>query len=134
MRDFCLEHMGKIEQSDRQPLHELWNREPVLVAAQEVANSSKHFVLRSRPTGSVKSTATKAVRPGTAKYISVYRASDGELHLKPTIRAEVRVELSDGTVLALYLFTERVLGYWHKYLAGIGVNVRRVSLGHRSVS
>ena len=133
MRDFCLEHLGKIQNSDQQSFHELWNKEPVLVAATEIANSSKHFVLRSRPARNVKTTATKAVRPGTAKYISVYRSCDGELHFKPTIRAEVRVELSDGTVLALYFFTDCVLGYWRKYLAGIGINVRRVSLRHHSV-
>ena len=132
MRDFCLEHLGKIEDADKRPLHELWNKEPTLVAAQEVANSSKHFVLRSSKGKLVRTPVTKAVRAGKAKYMNVYRRSDGELHLVPTVRAEVRVELSDGTVLQLYAFTDGVLSYWRKYLSSIGFKVRSVSLRNHS--
>ena len=132
MRDYCLEHLGKVEDADKRPLHELWNKDPSLVAAQEVANSSKHFVLRSPKTKQVKVPATKAVRIGKAKYMSVYQQSDGALHLEPTVRSEVRVELSDGQTLPLYAFTAYVLKYWRTYLASIGVKVRRVSLRHHS--
>jgi hypothetical protein len=128
MRDFCLEHQQKFTQADKQPFHDLWNQQPFLVATREIANSSKHFVLRSRKTGGVTSPSTKAVRMGSAKYITVYRQNNALLYGEPYTRSEVRVELSDGRVLPLYEFTGEVLKYWRVYLASLGIKVRRVSL------
>ena len=130
MRDFCLEYMGHIHDQHKNPFHDLWNKEPVLIAVAEVANSSKHFALRSRKTKIARMPTTRAVRLGTAKYMSVYSNSHGEIHLEPTVRTEVRVVLSDGTVLLLYSFTESVLRYWRHFLTSIGIKVRRVSLKH----
>lgn len=130
MRDFCLEYLGKVKDIDKKPFHDQWNKEPILVAAGEVANSSKHFVLRARKTKAIKVPSTKGVRIGRAKYMNVYQRSDGQFHLEPTIRAEVRIELSDGTVLPLYSFTNTVLEYWRDFLINMGIKIRRVSLRH----
>ena len=108
MRDYCLEHMGLTHEADKKSFHELWNKEPVLIAVAEVANSSKHFVLRCPKTKLVRTPTTKAVRMGTAKYMNVYCRDDGEIQLKPTLRADVRVALLDGTILPLYSFTDNV--------------------------
>jgi hypothetical protein len=132
MRDYCLEYLGKIEDSGKRPLHELWNKEPALIAAQEIANSSKHFTLRLPRSKQVKVPATKSVRMSKARYMTVYQRNDGALHLEPTVRAEVKIELSDGKVLPLYAFTDDVLKYWRTFLAGVGVKVRRVSLRQHS--
>ena len=128
MRDFCLEYLNQGTKGQQQPFHTLWNQQSFLVATKEIANSSKHFVLRSRTTGAVTSPATKAVRPGKARYIDVYRTPDEKLRLVPVRRAELTIHLSDGTRLPLYQFTGEVLKYWRSYLAGIGIKVRRVPL------
>lgn len=131
MRDFCLEHLG-VSPKDKQHYHDLWNQQPFLVATKEIANSSKHFVLRSRKSGAVTKPSTKEVRSGTAKYLSVYRRSDGKLHVVPVKRAEVRVELSDGKLLPLHEFTSEVIKYWRAYLSSVGIKARRVSLRNHS--
>ena len=128
MRDFCLEHLGKTQKSDQQPYHALWNKQPILVATTEIANSSKHFVLRTPGTQALTTPSTRGVRAGRAKYIDVYRRPDGELTLVQVSKAEVRIELSDGKVVQLYKFTGEVLAYWKSYLLSVGVKPRRVSL------
>ena len=71
MRDYCLEYLCKLTKSDKQPFHDAWNAVPSLVAAMEIANSAKHFVLRDRNTKSVKTSATLAVRAKRSTIINV---------------------------------------------------------------
>jgi hypothetical protein len=54
MRDYTLEHLNKVTQAQRSPYYAAWAKIPMLVAAAEIANSSKHFVLRDTSTGQPK--------------------------------------------------------------------------------
>ena len=125
MRDYTLEHLRKVSRVDRQPHYDKWTKFPELVAAAEIANSSKHFVLRDPSTGLPRSAKTRAVRMKKAAFVDLYANRQGELKAVPAHRTEVSVTLSDGRVLELYAFTDAILTYWKCYLASLGLRVRR---------
>lgn len=125
MRDYVLEHLKKISKSDKESYCEDWNKVPALVAAAEIANSSKHFVLgdpRSRQSVQAK---TRRVRLRKASVVNVYANDAGEFELVQAQRTEVSITLSDGQVLELHSFTQEILEYWKRYLIAQGLNVRR---------
>jgi hypothetical protein len=127
MRDFTLEHLNQISSAQKQPYYDAWARVPALVAAAEVANSSKHFVLREQSTGHPKSSKTRAVRLKRTTFVDIYVNSAGDIKRVKVVRPEVFVTLSDGQVLQLYAFTDQVLRYWKKFLSSINITVRRQS-------
>jgi hypothetical protein len=43
MRDYTLEHLQQVSQAQKQPYYDMWAKNSALVAAAEIANSSKHF-------------------------------------------------------------------------------------------
>jgi hypothetical protein len=125
MRDYTLEHLGKITQAEKQPYHSAWSQEPALIAAAEVANSAKHFILRDRSTGKPAALKTRAVRMRKAPFTDVFVNSTGDTKVVRTLQTEVHVTLSGGQVLDLYAFTDQVLKYWSGYLRSLGLKVRR---------
>ena len=126
MRDHFCEHLGKVKQADRQPFHDLWNKEPLLVAAQEIANSTKHFTLRDRSSGARRVAKTKGVRFKTSTFADVYVTADGRLtRVVPRRGSNIVVVLSDNTQHELYSFMSAILSYWRASLLAIGIRVRR---------
>ena len=125
MRDYCLEHLGKTTAKDKQPYYDTWGQVPSLVAASEIANSSKHFVLRDRRTGIPSAIKTRAVRMKKAQFVNIYSHPDGRVVAFPATRTEVSVTLSDGKILELFSFTEEVLQYWRSYITSLGIRLRR---------
>lgn len=125
MRDYCLEKVGATTRASRKPYEAIWWQEPLLVAAIEIGNSTKHFVLRDRKTGAPRAIQTKTTRMKKSKFINVFADRAGTLNLAEAQKAEVSVTLSDDTRLELHEFTHSLLNYWKKYLASIGVKVRR---------
>lgn len=125
MRDYTLEHLNKVSQADKHPYFDAWSKVPSLVAAAEIANSSKHFVLRDRGTGRPTKTKTRSVRMKKAVFFDVYSSDAGETKVVRALRTEVSVTLSDGQILELYRFTEEILTYWKQFLMSVGLTVRR---------
>ena len=125
MRDYTLEHLGMVTQSQQQPYHDEWSKIPALVATAEIANTSKHFVLRDRGTRKPKTVKTRALRMKKARFVDVYVNDAGEHTFEEVNRTEVSVTLSDGHILELYSFTAEVRTYWKTYLAKLGFQVRR---------
>jgi len=123
MRDYTLEYLNKVTQS--QPYYDAWAKIPTLVAAAEIANSSKHFVLRDRNTGQPKSVKTRAVRMKKSAFVDIYTNAAGDIKAVRAHRTDVSVTLSDGKVLELYAFTDEILKYWKSFLASQGVKVWR---------
>lgn len=134
MRDDVLEHLGKIDRADKQPYFDSWAKVPALVAAGEISNSSKHFILRESKTGKAKQPVTRAVRMRKSAFVEFYVNVGGQLSAIQVTRSEVSFTLSDGNVLELYAFSDNVCSYWKKYLTNIWLNVRRQSLAHLSGS
>jgi len=125
MRDYTLEHLNKVTQAQQSPYYDAWAKIPMLVAAADIANSSKHFVLRDRSTGQPKSVKTRAVRMKKSAFVDIYTNAAGEIKMVRADSTEVSVTLSDGKVLELYAFTHEILKYWKSFLASQGVKVRR---------
>jgi hypothetical protein len=125
VRDFTLEHLNQISPAQRQPYFDTWATIPALVAAAEVANSSKHFLLRQRATGHPKGSKTRAVRLRKAAVVNIYVNSAGAMKALRGVRTEVFVTLSDGQILELHAFTAEVLNYWKTFLSSIYIAARR---------
>ena len=125
MRDYTLEHLNKVTKAQQSPYYDAWAKIPTLVAAAEIANSSKHFVLRDQGTGQPKSVKTRAVRMKKSPFVDIYTNAAGDIKAVRANRTEVSVTLSDGKVLELYAFTDEILKYWKSFLASQGVKVRR---------
>lgn len=132
MRDYTLEHLQKVSEAQRQPYYDMWAKNSALVAAAEIANSSKHFVLRDRATGLPKPVKTRAVRMKKMPFVDVYANIAGDLKAVRSERTEVSVTLSDGKVLELYAFTEEILRFWKSFLASLGLKVRRQAFSQLS--
>lgn len=127
MRDYTLEHLKKITPAQKHPYYTAWSGIPALVAAAEIANSTKHFVLRDRSTSQPANMKTRTVRMKKSSFADVYVNAAGETKIVRTQRTEVHVTLSDGQVVELYGFTDQVLKYWRSYLTSLGLKVRRQS-------
>lgn len=125
MRDYVLEQLNKATEAQRKPYYDAWAKIPALVAAAEIANSSKHFVLRDRRTGQLKDTKTRGVRMKKTTVIKLYSNSAGDIKAVEVERTDVSVTLSDGKILELYAFTEEILKYWKTFLSSQGIKVRR---------
>lgn len=124
MRDYFLERIGKISDAECQPYHELWAKEQVLVAAGEIANSTKHFVLRDHKKR-VRTPKTKHVRLGRSNFADIYVSADGRAVVVRQPAPDIFVVLSDNTRHELYSFMIQVLKYWEQFLKGNGIRVRR---------
>lgn len=127
MRDYTLEHLNEVSKRQKEPYYDVWAKIPTLVAAAEIANSSKHFVLRDRKTDRPMSVKTRAMRMKKSSFVDIYTNTAGEINVVRAERTEVSVTLSDGKVLELYAFTDEILKYWKSFLTSLGLKVRRQS-------
>ena len=125
MRDHFFERLGLVTQAAQQPYHDQWAKMPLLVAAQEIANASKHFTLRDVRTGALRKPKTKRVRLGSSMYADVYVSDDGRSMVVPRRGPNIFVVLSDNTRHELYSFMSEVLNYWRDFLRKHGIRVRR---------
>lgn len=125
MRDYMLEHLGKVSRTEKQPYHAAWDKVPALVSAKEVANFAKHFVLREPGSGALRPVSTRAVRARRSTFVDVYASEDGEVSVVKALHPDIKITLSDGQTLSLHAFTHEVLGYWKAYLNSHGLRIRR---------
>ena len=119
MRDYFLKHF--CIEIEKERYHKEWNDTPVIVAARDIANSSKHFALSTKQ-------LTRAVRLHKSKFATILVSREGQLKILRAEGPDVSIRLSDGTTLSLYAFTSEVLNYWKGYLGEFGIRVRRQSL------
>lgn len=125
MRDYMREASGTA--SGRGPYDADWDEVSELVAAVEIANSSKHFSLRQKD-GKAKQPRTRAVRRKASFRVPLYANASGELKIgDPERWTEISVTLEGGKALELHQFTESLLRYWKQYLLDHGFKVRRQS-------
>lgn len=129
MRDYLLERLGMSHPSARQPLEQLWSRESLLVAVADIANSTKHFVLRDKRTHAPRTPRTRRVGLNKAAFIDLYVNAQGTFKAVPVRASSISVCLSDGTTHDLYTFMTGVLKYWHTFMLSKGIRVRRQSIG-----
>ena len=127
LRDYVLEHHGKLTDSERAPYHLEWSSRPLLQAVSEVANSAKHFVLRTS-SGKAKILKTRRVAAAHSDFVDVYLARDEALINRFRRGPDIVIALSNGCRYDLYGFTADVVTYWRTYLRDAGFRVRRQAL------
>ena len=125
MRDYLLEHLGKITPQDKTLFHKQWEANSLLVAVSEIANSSKHFCLRDSKTNLPKRIKTRRVTLRKSKFMDVYVNSEGDIKLVERLGNDIAVTLSDGNRFELYAFTAEVLKYWKTTLLSHSVHISR---------
>lgn len=127
MRDYFVERLGKIEKQNRQPLEERWAKEPLLVAVADIANSTKHFALRTR-TLAPRMAETKHVGLRKNKFVDLYINEHGESRTISNLAPDITITVSDGQKYELYKFMIDVMAYWRDFLSSHNIQIRRQSV------
>jgi hypothetical protein len=125
LRDFFFEQRGIPEKTVRGEYHQLWNREPRLVAVKEIANLSKHFLLRDPKSGALQNPKTKRVIHKKSARFDVYVTESGAFTQIPQPARDISITTSDGVQNWLWEFQVDVLDYWREFLRHNGVRVYR---------
>lgn len=118
MKDHFFEAKNIIVESEKQLYNKIWNGFPELVAASEIANSAKHFVLReSRFPKFPKKVQTKSVHKSTSGVVHVFVTSSGDCKIEIEPDApDYTIELMDGRRQELYEFMDFTAKYWQTFL------------------
>ena len=114
MKDYFFEEMGLKTDTEKQPYRTEWNKHSLLVAASEIANASKHLVLRKGTRKDIQQPKTKGVVRGEGDFVRLYDTNGGikeELVSLP----ELFVDLEDG-LIPLYEFVQHVEHYWYVFI------------------
>ncbi len=114
MKDFFFEEMNITSETDKLPYRTKWNEDSLLIAASEIANTSKHLVLRKSTRNEIQQAKTKGVVQGEGSFVRLYTTNGGikeELVSLP----ELFVVLDEDFV-PLFEFVDHVQQYWHLVL------------------
>lgn len=100
-----------------------WNQHPALVACLEIANLSKHLILRNG-----KSPKTQSVSHGVSSVVEFFEDTEG--NISRTLRndyPDYEIILSDGASMNVYEFTESVIQFWKKFFVEHSIAYRQQS-------
>ena len=113
MRDMVFLHFGVSEKTEKDRMHATWSSDPKLRAAADIANSSKHFDLRTPP-------KTKGVERTRSEVINVLVSDEGDVKTIPEEAPDLEIQLEDGSAIGVYDFTSGVIEYWRDFLEDRG--------------
>ncbi len=120
MRDYFFEFEGIESRTEQNIYHQEWNKDEFLVAAKEIANTWKHFRLRSQP-------KTKEVHQGEGFFVEV-EIDNNKVRDRIVKLPDLIVTLESGKEYALHEFTIHVKDYWDKFLGSKSINIQRQSV------
>jgi len=115
LKDYVFSYLGITEKDKKQPYYDEWADHKLLKAATEIANTSKHCILKNEP-------KTKSVTKSKTIVINVLLGEDGEQKEVEEEVPDYNIVLSEGDVFELYEFTRGVIEYWKNYLSNIGID------------
>ena len=118
MRDYFLEHAEVTEKLAKDRYHSKWNKDKCLLAAKEIANSTKHLRLWHSP-------ETREVRPTTGKFVDIYYHEDQKFSERCVEKPDLTITLKDGPPWKLYQFIQHVSDYWSGMLQTQPMGQRR---------
>ena len=118
LRDYYFKHKEIKTKAEKEKLHTLWNSTPELLAAGEIANTTKHFTL-DRPQ------KTKSSTPSKSHVVNIYESASGEISHQAEEVFDVDILLSDGRKIQIYHFTRSVIDYWFTHLTSQGIQIRQ---------
>lgn len=115
-RDFAL----------KKPFNDIWDMVPELVAATEVGNSMKHFVLRDKNTGNPKTSKARTVRKARSTVAHVFINPDGggKVVLDRNYPS-ITIEMDGGPSFKLFEFMDAIVTHWRNFLLAEGVPLRK---------
>ncbi len=114
MKDYFFEESNIYDKELREQYFVEWNNDQFLIACREIANSSKHLVLRDRE-GEPVNIRTKEVYLGESDFV-LLRSENGELKESFVVGNDIFVVLTDNHRVTLYEFTTHVEHYWYRFL------------------
>jgi hypothetical protein len=127
LKDYFFEWKGLLAgDPKRKPYYSAWDAIPELVAAAEIANTTKHFVLREKRTNLPKSTKTSKVRNSVSMVAEVYVTESGELKVVKNTRApSITIELGARQKFRLYDFMDTLVKFWETFLRNEGIKIKK---------
>ena len=121
LRDYYLLMLDPpLLQADTQRQHEEWNRVEIIRAVKDIANSAKHWRLRSVA-------GTRGMRLGEDIAVDIYLSSADEVVLEQVRMPGWIVEVGSGDEYDTLSFLQEVLDYWKQFLESKGIAVRHQS-------
>lgn len=109
IKDFIFEYFKITDMDKKQLHHDVWNLVSELVAASEIANSSKHLVLRDNKKQK-RIPKTKKVKNSQTSMVDVYIDETDNLHLRRRDNCpDYEIILMDETALQLHTFMNNVV-------------------------
>ena len=109
MKDYFFEESNINDTRLRKKYHVEWNSDCFLIACREIANVTKHLVLRDREGEPVKF-RTKEVYSGESDFV-LLRSVNGKLKECFTVKNDIFIALTDKLRVTLYEFTTHVEHY-----------------------
>ncbi len=127
LKDHFFEWKGFLSgDPQRKPYYAIWDAIPELVAATEIGNTTKHFVLRERKANQPKNTKTSKVRHSVSAAAEIYINDAGELKVVRNPGApSITIELATRQRFGLYDFMGSVVKFWEGFLKREGMKVKR---------
>ena len=114
MKDYFFEESDIHDKRLREQYYVEWNNDRFLIACGEIANSTKHLVLRDREGEPIKF-RTKEVYSGKSDFV-LLKSENGVLKEYFVKRNDIFVALTEKHRVTLYEFTTHVEHYWYRFL------------------
>lgn len=114
VKDFIFEYFHIVDDKEKQSYYDEWNKSPELIAATEIANTSKHCVLRDK-NKKIRGAKTRAINKSTSEVINVYENREGKIFTEKKDKLDYEIQLENGNTLKAWEFTMSVVDYWQKY-------------------
>lgn len=133
MKDSILEHLKKNTQTEQEPYYKEWSSQPCIIAAKEIANTAKHFVLKKINKKTRKreiiEARTKGVNPSSTCIVNFYEDDTGKIYKDyDNNYPDYKIILDSGKELTLHEFTTSVMDYWRNYLICAGIEYKKQDL------
>lgn len=115
LKDYVFDYLNITDRSEKQAYYDEWSNHPLLKAATEIANASKHCELTNKA-------KTKSVEESTTVIVNMVLGDGGGFNEVEEEIPDYSITVSDGQVFELYEFTRGVIDYWKSYLSNLGIS------------
>ena len=127
MKDYFFERKGARECA-KDPYRNKWNDDYCLVAASEIANTAKHFVLREKRKNKPKKVKTEGVKQNKSLFVDISMDGEGQFREEFVEKPDLIVTLQDRSEFEMWEFTTYIKEYWREFLEREGINVQQQSV------
>lgn len=121
LRDWSIKYLNVTDPKEKEKLHKEWNKMACLVAAKNIANSSKHFGIKpkdSKVTGVLSGTREVVELFGLVDSVDIMSGiEDGNGITEPSIKniPSFLITFTSFPDLDLWDFVEKTIDYWAQF-------------------